>query len=127
MDIRECILRVTFFFALLLLISGCETTKLWSGNPADEYIKVVPQSPDEDVELALKQSGRKYSCQDLYASSYPNNKVCYAAWTADDRVKNIKVKLLKTPETLALDAGRTILVVGYVTLETLARMNFHSG
>ena len=115
------------FLAVVLLISGCETTKLWNGSSDDEYIKVVPRSTNEDVEYALKERDRKYYCQALYASTYPNDKVCYAKMTNEDKVKNIQIKLLKTPEALALDTGNTIKVDGSVALNMLIGSNIHKG
>lgn len=112
---------------LALLLTGCETTKLWRGEPADEFIKIVPTSPDEDVEAALQASGREHYCQTLYASTHPNNKICYARLTAKDKLEKIQVKLLKTPEALAIDTGRTILVVGQVTLVVLMHTDTRRG
>jgi len=104
-----------FVIALALLASGCETTQLWV-EPQESYVKVIPQSPDEDVEPALKNSGREYHCKQLYYSSHANNKICYAKVTSEEKLDSIGVKLLKTPEKLVIDAGRTILVIGYVAL-----------
>ena len=122
----EFILRFIVVF-LALIISGCETAKLWSGNADEEYVKVTPQSADEDVESALKRSGRAYYCQDLYASTHPNNKVCYAKLTTEDKIKKIEIKLQKTPESLVVDTGHTIKVVGSVALNILMHSNFHKG
>jgi hypothetical protein len=122
----EFFLRFLIFY-LLLLLAGCETTKLWTGNPGEDFIKVVPTNPNEDVEAALKQSGREYYCQDLYASTHANNKVCYIELTTDDKIKQIKVKLLKTPLTLAIDAGHTIKVVGSVTLYVIINSGYTKG
>lgn len=119
-------MRFLILFSLLLLY-GCETTKLWRGEPGDEYIKVVPQSVNDDVESALSDSGRKYYCQQLYASTYPNDKICYAQLTAEDKVKNIQIKLFKTPDALAVDAGQTIKVVGSVALNILMHSSAHKG
>lgn len=117
-----------FIFTLLALtLSGCETTKLWSNGGQHEYFEVIPKTPDEDVESALKQSGRGYFCQQLYASTYPNNKVCYATLTHEEKIKNIEIKLRKTPETLAIDAGHTIKVVGTVALDVLMHLNIRKG
>jgi hypothetical protein len=120
----ELVLRF-IVFTLVLILCGCETTKLWRGDPADEFIKIVPATSDENVETALKASGREYYCQDLYASTHPNNKVCYARLTAEDKIKNTQVKLLKTPEALALDAGHTIKVVGSVALNSIMLSGYH--
>jgi hypothetical protein len=60
---------------LVVLLAGCESTsQLWTGKPEDAFVKVVPTTVDEDVEVALRQSGREYYCQHLYDSTYPNNK-----------------------------------------------------
>jgi hypothetical protein len=100
----EFILRFAVF-SIALLLAGCETTKLWKGNAQEDFVKIVSTSPNEDVEASLKQSDREYYCQVLYASTYPNNKVCYAKLTTKDKIKSIQIKLLKTPETLVVDAG----------------------
>lgn len=104
-------------FAWALLVGGCETTKLWQ-EPQEQYIKIVPQTPDEDVELALKDSGREYHCKQLYYSTHANDKVCYVKVNTGQKLDNIGIKLLKTPEKLAIDAGRTILVIGYGVLSS---------
>ena len=112
--------------SLMLLCSSCATTNLWlSGN--NEYVEIIPTTPDEDVEAALKDSGRGYFCQQLYASSHPNNKVCYATLTKEDKLRNIEIKLRKTPKTLVTDAGNTIKVVGYVAIDLLMHLNIHKG
>ena len=113
--------------AAFALMSGCtNTAEVWKTTPQDEYVKVVPASTDEDVELALKDSGREYHCTVLYQSSYPNNKVCYARLTMADKQQNIRVKLLNTPEALAIDTARTVTVVGYVVLQSLAVSGYHN-
>lgn len=122
----EFILRF-IVFSLALFLAGCETTKLWQGNPEQDFVKIIPTNSGDDVEVALKQSGREYYCQDLYASTHPNNKVCYAKLTTEDKIKQIQVKLLKTPETLAVDAGHTIKVVGSVALNVLMHSGYHKG
>ena len=108
---------------MLLCITGCETAKLWQGSESDEYVKVVPQSPEEDVETALKSSGREFQCKELYYSTHPNNKVCYAKVSSTE---NLQVKLLKTPETLVTDAGNTVKVVGYVLLNIAMHSGYHN-
>ena len=122
----EFILRFVVLYFLLLL-AGCETTKLWTGNPGDDFAKVEPTTPNEDVEAALKQSGREYYCQDSYASRYQINRVCYVKRTTEDRIANLKVKLLKTPVTLAVDAGHTIIVVGSVALYLVVNSGYTKG
>lgn len=116
-------MRVLVIFLALLSVTGCETAKLWTGNGKDQYVKVVPQSPDEDVEAALKESSREFQCKELYYSTHPNNKVCYVKVSA---AENIQVKLLKTPETLVTDAGKTVEVVGYVLLNIAMHSGYHN-
>lgn len=112
---------------LTLILFGCETTRLWSGGGQNECVEIIPKTSDEDVESALKQSGRGYFCQQLYASTHPNNKVCYATLTKEDKIKNIEIKLRKTPETLATDAGNTVKVVGSVALDVFMHLNIRKG
>lgn len=104
---------------MTIVISGCETAKLWSESPNGGFVKIVATTPEDDVEVALKQSGREYYCQDLYASTHPNNKVCFAKFTTEAKLQDTQVKLLKTPETLVLDAGHTIKVVGSVAFDII--------
>jgi hypothetical protein len=47
-------------------------------------------------------------------------------WT-EDKIEQIKVKLLKTPETLAVDAGHTIIVVGSVALYVVINSGYTKG
>lgn len=122
----EFILRF-IVFSLALFLAGCETTKLWQGTPDEDFVEIATTNPDEDVEVALKRSGREYYCQDLYATTRSNNKVCYVKLTTEDKIKNIQVKLLKTPETLAIDAGHTIKVVGSVALNVIMHSGYHKG
>jgi hypothetical protein len=42
-------------------------------------------------------------------------------------MKKIQVKLSKTPETLAVDAGHTIQLVGSAALNVLAFTGIHKG
>ncbi len=107
----------------LLSITGCETTKLWAGHDQEQYLKVVPSSPEEDVEAALKGSDREYQCTELYDSTYPNNKVCYIKVSPTEKIQS---RLLKTPETLVTDAGNTIKVVGYVLLSITMQSGYHN-
>lgn len=125
-DNKDFILR---FIAVcfVLLLAGCETTELWTEKPGEDFIKVVPAAADEDVEIALKQTGREYYCQSLYESSYPNNKVCYTRLTSEDKIKKLQVRLFKTPESLAIDAGRTITVVGSAALKIVMSSGYYSG
>lgn len=122
----EFILRF-IVFSLALILAGCETTKLWQENSGEDFVKIAPTNSDEDVEVALKESGREYYCQDLYASTHPNNKICYTKLTTEDKIKNIQVKLSKTPEMLAVDAGHTIKVVGSVALNIIMHSGYRKG
>lgn len=116
-------MRTLAVILALLCVTGCETAKLWKGSESDGYVKIVPESPEEDVEAALKQSGREFQCKELYYSTHPNNKVCYAKVSA---AENLQVKLLKTPETLVTDAGNTVKVVGYVLLNIAMQSGYHN-
>jgi hypothetical protein len=125
-NLTEFILRF-IVISLLFLMAGCETTKLWSGDPEEDFVKIAPTISNQDVEALLKQSGREYYCQNLYASTYPNDKVCYAKLTTEDKIKRIHIKLLKTPETLIGDAGQTIKIVGYVALDIIMHSGYRKG
>jgi len=103
-------LRIFSILLSLLIFSGCETTKLWDGNKKSEFVRVVPQSSSDDVEAFLKSSGREFYC----VPAHSGGKLCYAEISAGE---NIKVKLLRTPETLLTDAGDTITVIGYVLFQ----------
>jgi len=107
----------------LLLTTSCATTELWSGNSKDEYIKLLPKEESEDVELALKGSGKEYYCKDLYYSTHKNNKICYMKISEAKKSKDLKVKFLKTPEAVVTDVGNTIFFVGYAIVYTA----FNSG
>jgi hypothetical protein len=118
--------RFLIFF-LVLVLAGCETTKLWTENADRDFIKVVPTTPDEDVEVALEASGREHYCENLYDSSHPNNKICYTKFTAEDKAKEIQVKLFKTPEALVTDAGHSIVVVGSAALNIIMASGYYKG
>ncbi|MDD0842439.1 hypothetical protein [Pseudomonas sp. Gutcm_11s] len=116
-------MRLVAALFTLLSIAGCETAELWQGKASDEYVKVVPQNPEEDVEAALQKGDRQFQCAQLYYSSQPSNKVCYVKVSP---LENIQVKLLKTPETLVTDAGNTVKVVGYVLLKAALQSGYHN-
>lgn len=95
---------------------------MWQDNQSDQYVKVIPQSPEDDVESALKSSGREFQCKQFDYTTRQYNKVCYVKVSPTE---NLQVKLLKTPETLVTDAGNTVKVVGYVLLQ-LAMLSGYS-
>ncbi len=113
-------------FILVIMLCGCETAKMWREKIPEKFIEIIPKSEAEDVEAALKESGREYYCQNFYASTYPNNKVCYVKIT-QDAVDHIQIKLLKTPKTLVIDAATTIVVIGYVAFDVLIHSDYHRG
>ncbi|MDH4584894.1 hypothetical protein E8F20_23810 [Pseudomonas sp. BN415] len=112
-------------FALALMVTGCQTTEIWRG-PQAEYVRIVPSTPDEDVEVGLKSSGRKYHCAQRYRNDRDTDKVCYAKVTPMEIAKNVAIKLQRTPEALAMDTGKTIYVVGYTLLDGLCKAGYHN-
>lgn len=109
--------KPSFTVFLLLLITGCTTTTLWSGNTSKEYIKIIPKYKTDDVELALKETNRKYYCEELYASTYPNNKICFME---KQEALKLKEKIIATPEALATDVAASATITfnffGYIIL-----------
>lgn len=49
--------------------------------------------------------------------------MCYVKLTAEEKREKLRFKLLKTPEALAIDAGRTVLVLAYVFLNAVVTIS----
>ena len=113
-------------FAFFLTITGCQTTELWRSTPQDEYVKIVSNNTMDDVEAKLKTSGREYYCADLYKNNTAPEKVCYTKVTTAEKTKNAAIKLLKTPQTLVLDAGKSIYVIGDTVISGLFKIGYHN-
>ncbi|NPU93972.1 MAG: hypothetical protein HPY82_18840 [Gammaproteobacteria bacterium] len=109
-------MRLAFISLLITFVIGCATTELWNGDERSEYVKVVPKTKDDDVEVVLRDLGKKYYCTELIYSEYPNNKICYVKIS---EVEGIKIKLLKTPEAILVDMATPIIVIGLVSIASL--------
>jgi hypothetical protein len=114
--------KAILVLVIIIQTLGCATAKVWNDESQDKYVEVLPQDK-EDVEVALKASGKKYYCNKLYESRYPDLKDCYVK-VDDDR---FKAKLYQTPKAVVTDVGNTIIIIGEITLQLFAQGSFGHG
>ena len=110
-------ISATLILAISILIQGCETKKVWNGAFQKEYLQIIRSEQGEDVEAVLEKSGKQHYCDTVNINGVAK-KTCYVPVPAGfyENTKDIGVKLLNTPEAIATDTGKTVMVVGYITL-----------
>ena len=104
------------------ITSGCVSTEaLLTKKPPENYLEVVQDGPIENVEAALKASGKPYVCKEFYAGkgSHENRRACFVKAPDESRYKELGVKLSELPRAILVDTGNTALVVGKVYLQIM--------
>lgn len=112
-------MRIIQTVFLTLIICGCHTYSVWSDTDAPKYLEVRSEIPDQDVEKEIQASNKKYFCKTYIEHKndrIKNTKVCYVEVPSAVRLKSYGAKLLHNPKALAMDAGMTVLIVGYIII-----------
>jgi len=112
--INKMAYKITLLIIGAVLCSSCTMSKSWmSENRGAQFISVTSQN-GEDVEPALKLSGKNYYCSYTTSSAGGLDKACYVRYYPSDKMTDTKVKLFETPRALLVDAGEAALVAIYV-------------
>ena len=112
--------KIILLIICAVLSSSCATGHLWTDESiGSEYLEVSSNN-GEDVEAALKSTGKEYHCS---FTSHPLGgltKACYVKHYPSDKMAAVEIKLFKTPKAILIDVGLaaylTVRVIGSVAL-----------
>jgi len=120
--------RISIVLGLLLLASCANTQKVWDKHEPNEYLQV--QGPSS-IEEEIKAKGVDYFCENIVYSTEGHEKVCYVEMSSAEKVKEWKIRLVKTSFAVAKDVAKNVAlvvrVVGYVVLMELFSSGDGSG
>lgn len=113
--------KITLLIIYAVLCSSCATRNLWTDADIGAKYLEVSSNNGEDVEAALKSSGKEYYCSFTSHPAGGLTKACYVKHYPSDKMETVEIKLFQTPKALLVDVGIaalvTVYVIGSVTLD----------